>query len=134
MPVMDFDFVKYGNICKLRVGTNGRSAYETEWNASHTENEESKNITLVNSFSLNQNYPNPFNPVTTIKYSIPRISRIVIKIYDVLGNEITTLIDEEKPVGTYELNWNADNLTSGVYFYQLKAGDFVETKKMVLMK
>ena len=51
-----------------------------------------------------------------------------------LGNEITTLIDEEKPVGTYELNWNADNLTSGVYFYQLKAGDFVETKKMVLMK
>ena len=85
-------------------------------------------------FSLSQNFPNPFNPVTTIKYSIPKTSNILIKVFDVLGNEITTLFNEEKQTGTYELNWNAANLPSGVYFYQLKAGDFVQTRKMILLK
>jgi len=86
------------------------------------------------SYNLAQNYPNPFNPVTTIKYSIPKTSNVLIKVFDVLGNEITILINEEKPVGTYELNWNAANLPSGVYFYRLQAGSFVETKKMILLK
>jgi hypothetical protein len=86
------------------------------------------------SFMLSQNYPNPFNPSTTFKYSIAKQSSVLIKIYDLIGNEIETLVNEEKPVGTYELTWNASNLPSGVYFYQLRAGDFVETKKMILMK
>jgi hypothetical protein len=94
------------------------------------------------SFSLSQNYPNPFNPSTRIQYSIPQTSDVVIKVYDVLGNEIETLVNEEKQTGTYELTWYAGNLPSGVYFYQLRAVDpstssgqsFVETKKMVLMK
>ncbi len=86
------------------------------------------------SFKLLQNYPNPFNPSTAIKYSFPKISFVQIKVFDVLGNEIETLVNEEKPAGTYELNWNASNLPSGVYFYQLKAGSFFETKKMILMK
>jgi hypothetical protein len=85
-------------------------------------------------FILSQNYPNPFNPSTKIKYSVPQSSNVVIKVFDVLGNEIETLVKEEKSVGTYELTWSASSLPSGVYFYQLKSGPFVETKKMVLMK
>jgi Secretion system C-terminal sorting domain len=85
-------------------------------------------------YQLEQNYPNPFNPSTTFRYSIPTQSKVVMKVYDILGNEIATLMDEEKPVGTYELTWNAANLSSGIYFYQLKAGNYVETKKMILLK
>ena len=85
-------------------------------------------------FRLNQNYPNPFNPSTKIKYSIPQSSNVVIKVFDILGNEIETLVNEEKPTGTYEITWYAENLPSGVYFYRLHAGDFVGTKKMVLLK
>ncbi len=83
---------------------------------------------------LSANYPNPFNPSTTINYSIPKQSYVILKVYDILGKEIANLVNEEKPAGTYELNWNAVNLPSGVYFYQLKAGEFNQTKKMILMK
>jgi len=85
-------------------------------------------------FILDQNYPNPFNPTTTFRYSIPTKSKVVIKVYDILGNDIATLMVEEKSVGTYELNWNAANLPSGVYFYQLKAQEYLQTKKMILIK
>ena len=85
-------------------------------------------------FSLSQNYPNPFNPNTTIKYSIPLSSNVVIKVFNVLGDEVTTLVDAQKQAGTYELTFNAENLSSGVYFYQLKAGTFIETKRMILIK
>jgi len=85
-------------------------------------------------FSLQQNYPNPFNPVTTIKYQIPELSFVTIKVYDVLGNEIATFVKEEKPAGNYEVEFDASKLSSGFYFYRLQAGSFVETKKMVLMK
>ena len=71
-----------------------------------------------NNFQLSQNYPNPFNPLTKIKYHIPKTSNVVIKVFDILGNEIETLVNEVKPIGTYELTWNAANLPSGVYFYQ----------------
>jgi len=91
-------------------------------------------IEVPSSYILSQNYPNPFNPSTKIKYSIPQTSQVQIKVFDVLGNEIETLVNEEKQMGTYELTWNAANLPSGVYFYQLKASSFVETKKMILIK
>ena len=90
--------------------------------------------TLPTEFALEQNYPNPFNPSTTFRYSIPQLSKVVIKVFDILGNEIETLVNEEKSVGTYELTWNAANLPSGVYFYQLRAGDFIQVKKMLLLK
>ncbi len=90
--------------------------------------------TLPTEFSLSQNFPNPFNPSTTFRYSIPQASKVVIKVYDILGNEIATLMDEEKSVGTYELTWNAASLPSGVYFYKLRTDSFVETKKMLLLK
>ncbi len=86
------------------------------------------------SFSLSQNYPNPFNPSTVISYRLPAISNVTLKIYDVLGNEITTLVNEEKQPGTYEVEFNGTELPSGIYFYQLKAGNYIETKKMVLIK
>jgi photosystem II stability/assembly factor-like uncharacterized protein len=93
-----------------------------------------EDIELPSDYVLYQNYPNPFNPSTTFRYSIPQTSKVVIKVYDILGNEIATLMDEEKSVGTYEATWYAEQLPSGVYFYQLKAGSFIETKKMLLLK
>jgi hypothetical protein len=85
-------------------------------------------------FMLIQNFPNPFNPSTTIKYQIPELIFITLKVYDALGNEIATLVNEEKTAGTYEVTWYAENLPSGIYFYQLRAGKFVESKKMLLLK
>jgi hypothetical protein len=85
-------------------------------------------------FSLGQNYPNPFNPVTSLQYAIGSRQYVTLKVFDVLGNEVATLVNEEKPAGRYELVWNAVNLPSGVYFYQLKAVEFAETKKMILLK
>jgi hypothetical protein len=96
---------------------------------------------IPDDFVLYQNYPNPFNPSTTIKYQIPASlnpskggTLVTLKVFDVLGNEIETLVKEEKPAGIYELTWSAANLPSGVYFYQLKAGEYVNTKKMILLK
>ena len=91
-------------------------------------------IPIPSSFNLLQNFPNPFNPSTKIKYSIPQSANVSIKVFDIIGNEIETLVNEEKPVGTYEITWQAANLPSGVYFYQLKASDYVSTKKMLLLK
>ena len=87
-----------------------------------------------NTFNLFQNYPNPFNPSTTIRFELPFSGLATLKIYDVLGNEITTLVNEDKPVGEYEIEFNGSQLSSGVYFYQLKSGNFIQTKKMILVK
>ncbi len=89
---------------------------------------------IVDEFNLEQNYPNPFNPSTTISYSIPSSSFAQLNVYDVLGNEVVTLVKEEKSAGSYEVNFNAEGLTSGVYFYKLSAGSFLSTKKMLLLK
>ncbi len=85
-------------------------------------------------FILSQNYPNPFNPTTIIKYQISELNFVTLKVYDVLGNEIALLVNEEKPIGTHKIEFNASALPSSIYFYRLQAGSFVETKKMVLMK
>ena len=85
-------------------------------------------------FNLSQNYPNPFNPSTIIKYQIPEANFVSLIVYNVLGNEIETLAYEEKPTGTYEIEFSGNGLPSGFYFYKLTAGSFVEIKKMVLLK
>ena len=85
-------------------------------------------------FSLEQNYPNPFNPTTTISFSILSSAFTSLKVYDVLGNEVATLLSEEKPAGSYEVSFNASGLTSGIYLYKLQAGNVTETKKMTLMR
>jgi len=85
-------------------------------------------------FSLSQNFPNPFNPTTSIKYSLPEQRFVSLKIFDILGKEVATVVNENKPAGNYEVQFDASNLSSGVYFYQLRAGNFTESKKMLLMK
>ncbi|MGB5846869.1 MAG: T9SS type A sorting domain-containing protein, partial [Ignavibacteriaceae bacterium] len=96
------------------------------------------NITDINNtsktFSLYQNYPNPFNPTTKIKYSVPKSEIVQIKVYDILGRELQTILNDFKQAGAYEIKFDATGLPSGVYFYQIKAGNFVETKKMVLLR
>lgn len=85
-------------------------------------------------FALTQNYPNPFNPATNIKFEIPKTGFVSLKIFDMIGNEISSLVSESKPPGSYDVSWDASNFPSGVYFYELRAGEFTERKKMVLVK
>jgi flagellar hook assembly protein FlgD len=99
--------------------------------------EENGSIPLV--FQLSQNYPNPFNPSTVISYQLPVTSNVTLKVYDILGREVATLVNEEKSAGSYEIQFDSHsgedrNLTSGIYFYQLKAGDYSETRKMILLR
>lgn len=89
---------------------------------------------LPQSFQLFQNYPNPFNPITTLSFAINQSSFITLKVYDVLGNEIAKLIDEERPAGKYEVSFNGSILSSGIYFYRLQAGSLAQTKSMILIK
>ncbi len=99
-------------------------------------------INLLEQFVLEQNYPNPFNPSTKIIYSIPSViasgakqsQLVTLKVYDVLGNEIATLVNEEKPAGSYEVEFDASSLSSGTYLYKLTAGEFISTRKMILLK
>ncbi|HCY76711.1 MAG TPA: hypothetical protein DHV28_12395 [Ignavibacteriales bacterium] len=97
---------------------------------------------IVNGFELLQNYPNPFNPSTVINYQITKSSKVTLKVYDIIGNEIKTLVNNQQPAGKYSVEFNASNLPSGVYLYRLEAGDpstgsgqgFVQTRKMTLIK
>ena len=89
---------------------------------------------LPESILLYQNYPNPFNPTTSIKYTLGIKEFVSLKIYDILGNEVATLVNEEKPAGSYEINFNATGLSGGVYFYKLQSTSFTKVKKMLLIK
>ena len=85
-------------------------------------------------FVLYQNYPNPFNPSTAIKYTIPKQSNVSLKVFDILGDELSTLIDGEQSEGNYDIMFDASEFPSGIYFYRLNAGEFAETKKMLIIK
>jgi hypothetical protein len=85
-------------------------------------------------FELEQNYPNPFNPGTTIKYKLPQASLVNLKVYNVLGQEVATLVDESQPAGIHAVQFDGSGLSSGVYFYRLSAGDFVQTRKLMLLR
>ncbi len=141
--VMDLNIV-YPNK-KLRVATHGNGAYESDLIGNTLDVEQDKNI--IADYSLEQNYPNPFNPKTKIKFSLPLnppsspLSErgetgglVTLKVYDVLGKEVAILVNEEKPAGEYEVEFDAARLTSGIYFYKLEAENYSETKKMVLLR
>ncbi len=96
-------------------------AVELEWRA-------------FNSYLLEQNYPNPFNPTTTIGFGVENKSDIKITVFNSVGEEVAVVLNEEREPGFYQVDFNAANLPSGVYFYQLKAGDFIQTKKMILLR
>ena len=89
---------------------------------------------VVKSYQLAQNYPNPFNPATTIAFAVPKSCQVTLKLYDTLGREVATLVDEEKQAGEYNVLLDAEGLTSGVYFYKLQAGEFREYRKLLLLK
>ena len=98
------------------------------------ENEDTEELQIPTDFDLSQNYPNPFNPTTTIQYSIKERSSVELVLYDILGRQVEVLVKEEQDAGYYKINFNAGYLASGIYLYRLKAGNFVETKKMVLLR
>ena len=121
------------------AGTSGNSVWKRPV-TDVTEIDEEISQSPTN-FLLMQNYPNPFNPSTTIKYTIPSVSlsaiegiRVQLKVYDILGNEVATLLDEYREAGKYEVEFKAAKLSSGIYFYKLSAGSFTETKKMILLR
>ena len=116
----------------IYMGSNALGIWKRPLSEMITGVEQKNNIPTQ--FSLEQNYPNPFNPNTTITYSLPKSSFVTLKIFDELGREIKTLVCENKLPGKYEVKFDGRNLSSGVYFYKITAGDFVETKKLILMK
>jgi len=94
---------------------------------------------LPTEFSLSQNYPNPFNPTTTIKYFIPLVethghASVQLVVYDILGREVATLVNKEQKAGSYKVAFDASHLTSGIYFYRLQSGSFVQSRKMILLR
>jgi hypothetical protein len=91
-------------------------------------------ITNPIEFALKQNYPNPFNPTATIEYALPHAGYVTLRVYNVLGEEVATLFDGEQAAGTFKTSWDASDLPSGVYFYRLTAGEYVQARKMVLMR
>jgi hypothetical protein len=97
-------------------------------------NEDEGSMSIPEEYNLAQNYPNPFNPSTTIHFSVPSSEFVTLKVFDVIGNEVATLVNEEKPAGSYEVNFSASQLSSGIYFYKLQTSSFVETRKMILLK
>jgi hypothetical protein len=143
LPIGDIEI--HPTTRELVAGTYGRSMYKIDLNLVPTNVESSEPI--VSGFYLEQNYPNPFNPSTKIKYTIPNVianevkqsQQVILKIYDILGNEITTLVNEEKPAGSYEVEFSvgqdsSPDIASGIYFYQLQAGNYNQTKKMILIR
>jgi hypothetical protein len=94
----------------------------------------SQNGTVPATYSLSQNYPNPFNPSTTITYELPRASQVNLTVFDILGREVSVLVNDRKDAGVYEEKFDGSRLASGVYFYRLQTGDFVQTKRLMILK
>jgi len=120
---------KIGVVCPH--GTTGSSSYNFLISISGLNKIETE---ISNNFNLLQNYPNPFNPSTKIKFDIAKSSITKLIIYDILGREVATLVNEELKPGSYEYEWNGSNFASGVYFYKLETSDYQECKKMILLK
>jgi len=115
------------------AGTIASSIWRRPLSQVVTDTQEETNL-QPKEFSLSQNYPNPFNPSTTINFSVPYSEFVTLKVFDVLSNEVATLVNEEKPAGVYEVEFNAFGLSSGIYFYKIQTSSFVETKKMILLR
>jgi hypothetical protein len=129
---VSFTFNKDTRIVTV-VGANGTILRKTEGGVAVRDNSSSK-IESPNQISLKQNYPNPFNPITTISFKLSKSAFVTLKVYDLNGEEITTLINESKTAGSYTVNFEASKFSNGVYFYRLYAGGFVQSRKMLLLK
>jgi sugar lactone lactonase YvrE len=133
LPVNTIECLAIDGSGNVWIGTGSGLAVYREGGVVSVEENPIRAI-VPNDYLLSQNYPNPFNPTTTIKYALPQRSDLVITVYNVLGKEVMTLINDEQEAGVYEVEFNASTLASGIYFYQLRAGNYVETKKMILLK
>jgi photosystem II stability/assembly factor-like uncharacterized protein len=129
-PVFDLNYHQPSQ--KLVAGTHGRSLFEFDLSGISGIGDEFN--LAVSDFKLYQNYPNPFNPSTVIGYQLPVGGDVTLKVFDLLGREVATLVDENKPAGSYEINFESSSLSSGIYFYRLKAGNKIQSKKMILLK
>ncbi|MCX6157570.1 MAG: T9SS type A sorting domain-containing protein [Ignavibacteriota bacterium] len=115
-------------------GGNGRGDVMLELLSSPLTNTGNNNITTSESYSLSQNYPNPFNPTTNIKFDVAKFSNVKIIVFDIMGREVQTLVNESVKPGTYETSFDGSSLASGVYFYKLITSGFTETKRMLMIK
>ncbi|MCW8848365.1 MAG: T9SS type A sorting domain-containing protein, partial [Melioribacteraceae bacterium] len=129
-PAVDNAQAEYWNLSASIGGTPGKT--NSEIISTNLDLRQNNNVSV--DYYLGQNYPNPFNPTTNIAYSIPESGHINLSIYDVLGNEVLNLINEYKTIGNYSISFNAGDLSSGIYFYTIKSGRYMKTKKMLLIK
>jgi Secretion system C-terminal sorting domain len=132
-------FITYGTyVCKIKASSENPSAVFDSSIQMHFQKitgvQENTSDVYPSSFQLSQNYPNPFNPTTIINFSVPKTGLVQIKVYDLLGREVTTLVNGNKPVGNYSVQFIANKFVSGVYYYKMQAGDFVQTRKLLLLK
>ncbi|MBI5403409.1 MAG: T9SS type A sorting domain-containing protein [Ignavibacteriae bacterium] len=123
-----------GKAVHARIMGSGGTLYNVYVDTAEVVNVGNINQNIPNEYKLSQNYPNPFNPSTLISYSLPKNGLVSLKVYDILGKEIATLVNENKNVGIYDVRFNADNLSGGVYFYRIMVNNFTETKKFILIK
>ena len=130
------DTINSSTNCRIRVSDliRGDVYLESDANFTITGATSVDNKTIPISFSLSNNFPNPFNPTTKISYSIPKRSSVSLKVFNLLGSEVVELVSGEKDAGTYDINFDASNLPSGIYFYRIQSGSFTDTKKMILLK
>ncbi|KPL07273.1 hypothetical protein AMJ86_04940 [bacterium SM23_57] len=124
---------EFDNTVPFTLGPNGSISYEGG-SLKIPVSVELRKLNIPESFFVEQNYPNPFNPTTTIKFGLPFASHVTVKVFNILGHEIATLLDGRKDAGMHKLSFDATNLSAGIYFYQVQAGDFVAIKRMVLVK
>ena len=140
--ITSYQLDSLGRIREIEEDQNGKLFFGTNKGLYNvdiiTAVENGENPLIPNEFSLSQNYPNPFNPTTTIQYELPTTALVTLKIYDILGSEVATLVNEEKPAGTYEVEFSASgggsNLASGIYIYRLTSSGFTASKKLILLK
>ncbi|HED07118.1 MAG TPA: T9SS type A sorting domain-containing protein [Ignavibacteria bacterium] len=117
----------------LFAGTGNGGVWRRPLSEIITDVENDRN-NLPTNFALEQNYPNPFNPSTTIKYDLPKEGFVTLKVYDMLGREVATLVNKEQSAGRYIITFDASGLASGIYFYRISAGKFLQTKKLILLR
>jgi hypothetical protein len=126
--------LRYSNTGLQHAGTDGKALGDLNWFPEQLTAVSQKTNSMPTQFALSQNYPNPFNPTTMIEYSIPQNSFVTLKVYNVLGQEVASLVNQERQSGSYVVNFDASRLSSGMYFYKIQAGSFTLTKKMLLLK
>ncbi|MBK7632243.1 MAG: T9SS type A sorting domain-containing protein [Ignavibacteriales bacterium] len=134
IPLSDFAPVDLANVFQLKFDGNGTIYLDNIYFSTTISDVKEIIGATPSDFELGQNYPNPFNPSTLISYSIPQNSFVTLKVYDVIGNEVATLVNQSQSAGKYEVRFDASNLSNGVYMYSIKTDNFTATKKMILMK